>query len=434
MYSDWRLAMYEFSFPEIAKYSASEIYDNILYLEETLNNEPQNQSIIQYIKSGVNVTINLNAISSDEINLNDIQRLINNSEQLQLPLNLYVSGGSSFGGSDESKIDMLFDEKTLKHLSTLDDFLQSKNQQPLRFLEDSSHPENAWTFEEVKKANASVDMVVNSIKKNNLSPYEAAAFIHRVVTGTFKYNDDFETPINARSLIGIMSTDKIVCVGYARFTKSVCDKLNMDGLECDTFISTLTSTGFESEIYAELNISPSGTCHMQNLFKIRDEKYKIKGVYASDSCWDSKTEYFPAGKGYSSFMFPVTDLTSYSGIIFTQPKDGLDALLQVCNVDTKSYASDDIPVIKDNMEKSKVIPMEKLKACLTNLYGKIYKNADNEEIDKRVERAIEVSKIVSRSIFNETATNAIAVESFRELYTTELDFDDSIEPNEPTNG
>ena len=66
--------------------------------------------------------------------------------------------------------------------------------------------------------------------------------------------------------------------------------------------------------------------------------------------------------------------------------------------------------------------------------AKIYKNADNEEIDKRVERAIEVSKIVSRSIFNETATNAIAVESFRELYTTELDFDDSIEPNEPTNG
>ena len=85
-------------------------------MEETLNNEPQNQSIIQYIKSGVNVTINLNAISSDEINLNDIQRLINNSEQLQLPLNLYVSGGSSFGGSDESKIDMLFDEKTLKKI------------------------------------------------------------------------------------------------------------------------------------------------------------------------------------------------------------------------------------------------------------------------------------------------------------------------------
>ena len=47
--------MYEFSFPEIAKYSASEIHDNILYLEETLNNEPQNQSIIQYIKSGVNL-------------------------------------------------------------------------------------------------------------------------------------------------------------------------------------------------------------------------------------------------------------------------------------------------------------------------------------------------------------------------------------------
>ena len=133
-------------------------------------------------------------------------------------------------------------------------------------------------------------------------------------------------------------------------------------------------------------------------------------------------------------MFPVTDLTSYSDIIFTQPKDDLDALLQVCNIDTKSYAPDEIPVIKDNMKNSKAIPMEKLKACLTNLYGKIYKNADNEEIDKRVERAIEVSKIVSRSIFNETATNAIAVESFRELYTTELDFDDSIEPNEPTNG
>ena len=38
--------MYEFSFPEIAKYSASEIYENILYLETTLSNEPQNENII----------------------------------------------------------------------------------------------------------------------------------------------------------------------------------------------------------------------------------------------------------------------------------------------------------------------------------------------------------------------------------------------------
>ena len=68
--------------------------------------------------------------------------------------------------------------------------------------------------------------------------------------------------------------------------------------------------------------------------------------------------------------------------------------------------------------------MKKLKACLTNLFRKIHKNADNEEIDKRVERSIEVSKVVSRSTFNETATNAIAVESYRELYTTELDFED----------
>ena len=169
---------------------------------------------------------------------------------------------------------------------------------------------------------------------------------------------------------------------------------------------------------------------MQNLIKINDEKYKINGVYASDACWDSKTKYFPSGKGYGNFMFPVTDLTSYSEITFKQPKDSLDSLLQICNIDTEHLPPEEIPVIKENLKKSKPIPMDKLKRCLTNLYKHLYTNANEEEINLRVERAIEVSKIVSRSIFTETAKNAISREAYYDLYYLD---EPSSEPQTPNN-
>ena len=338
---------------------------------------------------------------------------------MQLPLNLYITGGTTFNQNTEEKVDMLFDDKTLEKLTELDKFLQENNQSPLKFLEDISYPETAWNLEEVQNANQSIDMVIDFIKKNNLSPYEAAAFIHKIATTTFEYSEDEETPVNARSIVGIMNTDKIVCVGYSRFTKAIIDKLEMPGLECETFISTLTPNEFDSELCKELNISPFGTGHMQNLIKIKDDKYSVKGVYASDSCWDSKTRAFPYGKGYANFMFPVTDLTSYSEITFKQPKDDLEAILQICNIDTENIPEEEIPIIKNNLKKSKPIEMGKLKDCLTNLYRCIYTKANEEEIKQRVARTLEVSKIVSRTIFTEKAKNAIAVESYQDLYALE---------------
>lgn len=417
--------MYEFSYPKIAYLSASEIHDNILYLEASLKkNLEQSKSsyskesidlftnLINYVKSSINVVIDINNLKNEEIDFDLIQNLINNSNQLNLPLNIFVMGGSNFNQAQE-KSDMLFSNELLDKFTMLNDLLVKSGKSPLRFMEDPSMPESSWTLDEVKKANSQIDIVVNFIKENKLSPFESMAFIHKVITSTFSYNDDEMTPINSRSIVGVVKTSKIVCVGYSRFIKAIIDKLEMKGLECETFLSTLNSYDLDNAVLDELGISPYGTIHMQDLIKIKDPKYNVDGVYVSDACWDAKNEFFPAGKGYGSFMFPVTDLVSYKGIAFDQPKSDFEALIGICNIN-EQVDPESFPIIKENISKSKPIKIEQLTSCLKNLFKVLYPNDNQEKINLRVKRTLDVSKAVANSIFTNNAKNALAIESYKD--------------------
>ena len=423
--------MFEFLYSSIVNQSAQAIHDNMIFLSAKINKEIEQckknnendltetfQKIYNYISSSVNVAINMYDFNSEEFDEQQLLNLINNCKQLNLPLNLYAVGGTNFNNNSESS-EMLFSKETLDKLSTINEILIKNNLSPLKFMEDNHSPESVWTIEQVKKANNDIDSVVKFIKESNFSPFEAMAFIHKVVTSTFKFQDDSDRSIMARSIVGLTNSDKIVCVGYSKFVKAVINKLNSSDLVCETLVSTLRTNKVNDEVFNELGLVTYSTGHMQNLIKINDKKYKIKGVYISDACYDAKTDNFPSGKGYGNFMFPVSDLLNYNDISFYQPKDTLDTLLSLCSIDSTQIDEKQIPVIKENIRNSKPIPLSKLQSCIKAVYSVLFPTSSEQEIDRLVNKTLNVSKMVSKQIFNHNAKNAIAIEAHSD--TLQLD-------------
>ena len=81
--------MYEFLFDKVASLDANQLHENILFMEATLKKEVEKnrdtlskssieyfERVIQYIKSGVNVTLNLNELNAEDIDFNLIYMLL----------------------------------------------------------------------------------------------------------------------------------------------------------------------------------------------------------------------------------------------------------------------------------------------------------------------------------------------------------------------
>lgn len=414
--------MYEHSFLDIYMKTKDEVLEVINKLIDELeieynddkydeNSKKDIRNVINTTKTELNVVVDAYNTSLELITLDNVKRLINISKELKLPFKLYVSDGTKFNDDYTINVSMLFDDETIDRFIEINNYLVENNECELKFLEDYLNPNLAWSLEQIITANDSVNSIKNFIENNKLTPFEAVAFIHKIVISTFQYNESEEDSLFSRSLIGIMNTDYIVCVGFATFVKAVVDKLGLAGLSCETYTGFIEREDEHSEL-SEYMYFLSGEAHMQNLVKIADEKYGVYGAYVLDSCWDSKSKYFPSGKGFANFMYPVTDLLCLKNIKFVQHQNSLDDVLsQFIEYDEKS---EDSPVIVDNKDNSNPINIDILTDCLYNLYKVIYTKADEEEIELRVERTIEVSKIVSKEMFNSNATNALRQEVLKD--------------------
>lgn len=130
----------------------------------------------------------------------------------------------------------------------------------------------AWNLEQVEAANLCVKKVAEYIKKNDLSPLEAIAFISMFAHKNFSYNLDKR--FDDTNLLGFEKNNSIVsavnygvirCVGYEQFFSAVVGEL------FSYFEGRLTSR-------ARLIINkhePGG--HAISQVYIDDEKYGLKG-------------------------------------------------------------------------------------------------------------------------------------------------------------
>lgn len=235
-------------------------------------------------------------------------------------VNVVVDGCAQTKTIDENqRVEYNFDTSKLIKLWDLEyDLKKLGMTEPLRFNEffettKYSDLETCWTLEQVIDANNKIDKVVRRIQDLNLSPYETMVYIHKYLTQNFEYGfhtlkiSDMlvgthrKTERN-RSIVAALQDNKTICAGYASLTKAIIDRLNIQGLKCEYQIASC---------WNKKKKCIGG--HALNLVTIDDPKYDINGTYLNDATWDSKNKKHPQGRGYTYFMYPITDMSKLKG-------------------------------------------------------------------------------------------------------------------------
>lgn len=130
---------------------------------------------------------------------------------------------------------------------------------------------NFIDFEEYKKTINVIDNMINEVEKFNFSPLEKIMYVYDLVRNkVYLEVDENEDKLISRTLSSVLLGDKIVCVGYAKIFKTLLEKLGIHSREVHLYGSNKAGGHARNEVY------------------IKDEKYKVDGVYYFDPTWDSK--------------------------------------------------------------------------------------------------------------------------------------------------
>ena len=154
-----------------------------------------------------------------------------------------------------------------------------------------------WTVDTIIKANSEIDRVCDFIRKNNMSPLEALAFIHNYVANVAKYTPTTSkknaAPDDSDQFFAgaYMDLPEVICMGFCDLEKEIIDTLNMTGLSCDI-------------ISVEYRNKKKGTVedHARCFVKVADKRYGIFESGFDDPTWDNPEE--GEGERYTHFMMP----------------------------------------------------------------------------------------------------------------------------------
>jgi len=323
---------------------------------------------------------------------------------------------------NDSNVDYIYSKEEMRLLLELDNTLKNNGYDGIVFSEMNEISrirdfKGKWGLEQVVNANKRIDDYAKYILDNNLSPFEAMIYIHKMASKfVYKYGGIFE---QGRVLPSVINDANIVCAGYASFVKAIVDKINLPGLKCDIKGCTI-GKGREFQ----------GHCH--NVVHIEDSKYDISGVYVEDSCWDSRPKNERKGKGLGHCLYPVNDVMNFSGNIryfdsdsdmrlsnlIYDPKDYVDVLRELYGGPLERLKVKISKILKRKAhcklvetygDNSSPIEIEKYREALSNVFRTKYDN--EEEIERMVNEDIEnsVSSVVNN--FNLNASNTFILEA-----------------------
>lgn len=369
--------------------------------------------------------IGLDCNSITKENIDTIKKHILDLKKVGAEIHVAIDG-DMHNKSNDSETDYLYSKEEIEMLSDLDGFLLENGIKPLKICEvkrvnDLDDFDKGWTLNQVVSANNKIDSIVATIKKNNLSPFEAMLYIHKFAS-TFKYKDDIniESP---RVLPSILNSDKIVCSGYATLVKAIVDRLNIPELKCDLVGCSIVKRK-----------SIGG--HTHNLVTIKDPKYGIDGVYVEDACFDSKKDDYEKGRGFGHCLYPVNDVMNFNnGVGYYNPdfpdrfsnllinsRGFIESMAQLGNknkikkliYNIKEYFKykQTPKLVKTYGDKSTPIPLQTYKEGLIALYSTVYD--DPKKVEELVDKQIENSKINSMKTFNSSADNTFSSSVSRE--------------------
>lgn len=138
--------------------------------------------------------------------------------------------------------------------------LENKNIQ-INYLDQS----NIISLKALYHTAVIVDTITKKIQKYNLSPIEQIIYTYDMVKER-KYKECNEDKDSPRDLDKIIESEYTVCVGHSNLLIAILENL---GINAKPLISTKIK-------------------HQRTAVYIKDEKYKIDGVYVFDPCYDCK--------------------------------------------------------------------------------------------------------------------------------------------------
>lgn len=197
------------------------------------------------------------------------------------------------------------------HVKIVADGLDFTQQDFLNFieLEESVKEKNAKLTLVEDDADYSVEQALNAyikckdfaeyVKSTGGSPFEMYLMIYRFVTNRV-YKDNEENLSKARDLISILNNEEIVCVGYAKLLKYLCESV---GIKCKTQLSEVYEDGDHGR-------------HENNYIYLKDEKYGIDGYYYADACWDCILPEEEPYLKYNYAFLPFSDVQKMDGVRF----------------------------------------------------------------------------------------------------------------------
>lgn len=138
-------------------------------------------------------------------------------------------------------------------------------------------------------------------KQVKLSTYEKFLIVYKFVANRIYHEDqDFDNN-EMRNWVGVLTSDKVICSGFASLLKCICDRIfSAEELKCyeqNSDIYTLDGKYLES--------------HVNNLIIINDDKYNLNGLYYADACWDSKSERKGNKSTFNFSLIPIQQIVDY---------------------------------------------------------------------------------------------------------------------------
>ena len=230
---------------------------------------------------------------------------------------------------------------------------------------------DTYTLEEIIKADNILDEFINKLKSSGLSPFEKYLAIYRYLSKKhYKAEEEIkgeelylQNLHLSRDVVSVVNTDYIVCAGYAELMRYFC--INV-GIEC--FSQQLAVYGGEHPL------------HENNLVYLVDEKYGVKGLYYSDACWDSASDFADATLSFC--LVPIDKVKEINSFISI-----FDAFLPFYDVYNIKMLSSEETLnfqIEDIYEGSYIVNRFNLAEEIDELFNKsinLFLNHKNEALD-----------------------------------------------------
>jgi len=266
----------------------------------SISKSKQKYKILREFKSSKQVIITCNK--------NNLVKALNIAEKIEK--NVIIDGRS---------ISLIDYEKVLSQYSI--EKLENKNIQ-INYLDQS----NLVTLKELYHTAVLVDTITKQIQKYNLTLLEQIIYAYDIVKNR-KYKECNDDKDNSRDLDKIIENEYTVCVGHSNLLIAILENL---GINAKPLISTKTK-------------------HQRTAVYIKDEKYKIDGVYVFDPCFDSrKSKDYINNYNYFGLLLNESEVDSpsdtneinnisYKEFLSIYEEDNLPVELRIDNIKKTEY-------------------------------------------------------------------------------------------------